>query len=194
MRRRWRWSSHLGETALKVAAGFMAVGIYAGFAQDGGETERGLASVSGPVALRAAAVTVPLQARPAAGPNGTLMDNLSRLGDKERLFLVIGELETDQQPGVAYDVFLNRPSNTPANEAGRYLVGSLNFFNVRSGTKTGRPSFFSFDVTEAARAMLKRGNRERPATVTIVPDGSPSAGAHPIVGRIELVLLRNESR
>ena len=168
----------------------MVAGIFLGLAQDAGEARRGVAFVSGPVALSVTSVTVPIQARSPDGHNGSLADVLGRLGDKERLYLVMSELQTDRQPGVTYDVFMNMPPNTPAKEVDRYLVGNLNFFNVRSGTKTSRPSFTSFDVTEAARTMLKRRSGGQTATVTIAPDGSPPAEAHPIVGRIELVLLQ----
>jgi hypothetical protein len=173
---------------LNLGAGLLALGISIGVAQDVSEPRRVIASVSGPATLSATSITVPFQSLATDGRNALSID-LSHLGDKERLYLVISEFQSDHQPGVAYDVFMNMPPNTPLSDADHYLVGNLNFFNVRSGTKTNRHTFVSFDVTAAARAMLKRLGNGQTATVTIAPDGIPSADAHPVIGRIELVLL-----
>lgn len=171
-----------------IGAGLTALGISLAAAQDAGEAKRVIASVSGSAALSSTSVTAPLQPLSADRPNAVPVD-LSHLGDKDRIYLVLSELQTDHQPGVGYDVFLNMPPNTAATEADRFLAGNLNFFNVRSGTKANRRTFASFDVTAAARAILKRQGGGQSLSVTIAPDGLPSNDAHPVIGRIELVLL-----
>ena len=50
-------------------------------------------------------------------------------------------------------------------------------------------NFYSFDVTEILRRIVRGGNKadaRESLSVTFVPGGKPTAGAEPLVGTIEL--------
>ena len=150
-------------------------------AGDTDSQRRILASSTG-VELRDSPVRVPLQ-------RGADLAELSRLSPDERVYLVISDLQTDRQPGVSYDVFFNMPPNTVPSRLDRYLAGNLNFFSVRPGSKKAS-NFASFDVTDAARTTLRAVNPKALPTVTVMPTGKPAVDSHPLLGRIELVVLR----
>jgi hypothetical protein len=121
-----------------------------------------------------------------------LHNYVERLKTGERIMLVVSDLQTDQAPGVIYDLFVNMPRDTPPGATDRYYVGSINFFTASSGhgsegAKDRRRPFLSFDLTDALRGMAKLGNLPESPTLTVIPSGSPFPAAHPIIGRIQLM-------
>jgi len=107
-----------------------------------------------------------------------------------RLYLILRGLRASQPPGVLYHLYLNLPPGaTPAGEDPRH-AGIINFYAAQTGdaaTADSNRMFYSFDVTEVARALRARGQLGGPITVTFYPVGSPDPGAKAVISRIELV-------
>lgn len=141
--------------------------------------------------LAAGPVSVTLS--PPPGQQETkLAARLSSLAPAERVYLVLREMATQQQPGVLYHIYLDLPagSSAPAKDDPHY-VGVLNFYNARP---EGSPGFFrSFEVTDLLRNLQKQGLLSDQTTVTIIPSrgGVLNASAKPVIGRIELVVQTN---
>jgi hypothetical protein len=113
----------------------------------------------------------------------TLASRLDSLRGR-RLFLLIGDLRADRQPGTGFEIYLDLPEGASPSET--HHAGSFNYYNAVIG-ETGRPdAFFSFDITDVARALRGRGLLRDATTLTIVPsDGKPEG--HAVIGRIEIV-------
>ena len=117
------------------------------------------------------------------------------LGPDRHVFLVLRDLRATEQPGVLYHLYLDLPPGaTPEQDDPRY-IGTFNFYDAipidtGEGKKTATPSsgFFSFDISETARALRGRGMLSERTTVTIRAGGTPTPGAKPVIGRMELVL------
>jgi hypothetical protein len=151
---------------------------------------------AGPVRLGMAGSAIIMQRATGGNAKTAFHNYVERLKTGEHIMLVLSDLQTDQAPGVVYDLFVNMPRNTPPGDTDRYYVGSINFFEAsghgsegvqNSEAKDRRRPFLSYDVTEALRGMAKRGNLPESPTVTIIPSGSPFPAAHPIIGRIQLM-------
>jgi tyrosinase len=129
-----------------------------------------------------------LTAPPSPTAQLPLGQRIKQLGPTRHLFVLIQNLQTNEQPGVAYDVYLELPASAPGGNAGHY-VGSIHFFNaVSHGEHQADPNrAFSFDITELAKALAAKGGLATAADVTIVPAGDPVAGAKPVVGEISLI-------
>jgi tyrosinase len=149
-----------------------------------------------PVRLTDAAVTVRLE--PVAdGQTLAARAEAVRTGNR-KWQLVVGKLQTDAQPGVLYNVFLNLPSDATREQQKVHLVGTLNFFDAgghgdahdhadRADASSADETAVRFDVSELVkRQITERRLTEKPA-VTIVPAGKPSAKAKPVVGEISLM-------
>ncbi len=149
-----------------------------------------------PVRLTEAAVTVRLE--PVAdGQSLPARAEAVRMGNR-RWQLVVGKLNTDAQPGVLYNVFLNLPPNATREQKKEHLVGTLNFFDAgghgaahdhteRAEATGTDETAVRFDVSDLVkRQITERRLTEKPA-VTIAPAGKPSAKAKPVVGEISLM-------
>jgi tyrosinase len=132
---------------------------------------------------------------PPPSQQGTkLASRLSSLAPAERIYLVLRDMATQDQPGVLYHIYLDLPagSSAPAKDDPHY-VGLLNFYNARA---EGSPAVFrSFEVTDLLRNLQKQGLLSDQTTVTIIPSrgGALNANAKPVIGRIELVVQANPS-
>jgi tyrosinase len=124
----------------------------------------------------------------ATNKNRLLVDELKALGTERSLYLVLKDLQTNAQPGVLYDVYLDLPASGSTNEATDNYVGTINFFNA-DHTHTGAASqqFYSFDVTDLARKLQSKGGVPEKPSVTIAPAGEPAGQAKPVVGDVSLV-------
>lgn len=141
----------------------------------------------GPVKLQRTPVRVSLQG--AEGPS--LAALLDTLGRGRRLYLVLRDLRTDEQPGVLYDVYLDLPAGGQPRENDPHYVGSFNFYNAAGTAEGFSPSgarFQSFDISEVARALRARGKLSDRTTLTVFAGGTPADTARPVIGRIELVV------
>ena len=125
------------------------------------------------------AVTLSPGPRAAAGPLSELPGDPSK-----RRYLVIGNLETNAQPGVVYNVYAKSGEASERQPAsGRYL-GSIQFFDADPvAGRAARSRRFVFDVTEAL-AGVPEADR---LTYFIVPAGQPEADAQPAIGSIDLI-------
>lgn len=147
---------------------------------------RGVASAElkdGPVRVGLAPVT-------AAARQSTLaLDSTKR----RRTYLVVKDLHTWAQPEVLYHLYLTRSQD--ARLTPKAYVGNINFFDAEFHDH-GRgalsdalgENFYSFDVTELLRSMVSSGGAKAGDTlaVTFVPGGTPTPGANPLVGSIEM--------
>lgn len=103
------------------------------------------------------------------------------LGSTKSLYLIIEDLRTDVQPGVAYEVYVGGGAATPIP------VGQINFFNAASmDAEDGSGTVFSFDVS-AALAEAHGENIPSAPVVTIAPVGEPASEAVPLLGNISFV-------
>jgi hypothetical protein len=132
---------------------------------------------------------------PPPSQQGTnLVSRLNSLATGERIYLVLRDLATQQQPGVLYHVYLDLPAgNSAPAKDDPHFVGVVNFYNARA---EGSPGFFrSFDVTDQLRNLQKQGLLSDQTTVTIIPSrgGVLNTSAKPVIGRIELVVQANPS-
>jgi hypothetical protein len=152
---------------------------------------------AGPVGLAAGRSTIVLRRAPGTNEKVGLRAVLDHLKAGEHMVLIVSDFQTDQPPGTIYDLFLNMPRDPPSNETDGYFVGSINFFGASPRRRKSAPNpvkrdrrgrFTSFDVTEAMRRMAKQGDLPETPSITIIPSGPPAAGAHPVIGHIELVL------
>jgi hypothetical protein len=108
------------------------------------------------------------------------------------LHLVLKGLSAAEQPGVIYHLYLGTPPDGAPAEDPRH-VGSFNFFASvpLPGTERSRDASesaaYSFEITDLADALQRRRLLADPLSVTIIPEGTPSAGARPVIGEITLV-------
>lgn len=145
------------------------------------------ATVSHAVALEKRPVRVPLGRAPLL-KNRKMADEIQSLGDQKALYLVLKNLETNAQPGVLYDLYLDLPENGGTGDANPNYVGSINFFDAEhSHAANANQKFYSFDVTDVARKLQTGGGLPEQPTVTIAPAGEPAGDAKPVVGQIALV-------
>jgi len=102
----------------------------------------------------------------------------------------VGRIGTDEPPETIYQIYLGLPPGVAPDPNGIYYVGSLNFFSaVGRSAEAGQadPRFLSFDVTALLRTLQSRNSLGDNTTVTIVPAGSPRAGAKPVIAEVALV-------
>lgn len=154
---------------------------------------------SGPVTLGAAPVRKTLEPRPSptAAPAPPLPERVAALPASRRLYLVLRGLRAQAHPGVLYHVYLDLPADvSPASaRATEHLAGAINFFDAVPHADHAAPApaapgsdvFVSFDVTEIARSLHRRGILAARPALTIAPVGRPYAAAQPLVGEISVV-------
>jgi hypothetical protein len=133
------------------------------------------------VALGSGNTTVELTAAPAA--KTALRATLQSVESSKRLYLVAKDFKLSAQPGVVYDVYLDKADSQP--------VGTINFFGAGHPGHEGMSSqrFWSVDVTGKAKSASTHGKAGDPLKVVIVPAGKPAEGAKPVIGSLSLVEL-----
>lgn len=142
-----------------------------------------IAKTTGAVTLNPEGVRVAVQLVPAERRQ-SLSARIAQLAPGKCLYLVFKNLQTEQQPGELYHVYLNvDPGKTPNKS--EQPAGVLNFYNARKDPRTD--VFFSFDVTDALRKLSAEKQLTDSLTLTIIPAEPPAAGAVPTIGQIELV-------
>jgi tyrosinase len=153
-----------------------------------------------PIALGADPVRVNLDPLAAAAQEkaaGPLTARVKALPEGRRLYLLVRDLRTDEQPGVLYHVYLELPEKAAPEQSEAHHVGVLNFFHAHpagngghahgdaAGSKSDR--FYRFDITDLAKTLQSKGSLSERPTVTIAPAGRPAAEAKPLVGEITLI-------
>ena len=179
-------TSLVGATILCAAPGAEHMTKVTGRSRQGTQVEA-LAGFRGPTALAGGPVSVTLS--PGSALQGTtLASRLGALAPGDRIYLVLGDLAAQRQPGVLYHVFVDLPADSAAEEGDPRYVGAVNFYSARPG---GSASVFrSFDVTNLLRGLQERGLLSEQTKVTIIPSrgGTVNTDARPVIGRIELVV------
>lgn len=106
-----------------------------------------------------------------------------------RVYLAIDDLTTDEQPGVGYNVYLELPKDASPDIAESHFVGSIHFFHAHpAGARhQGHAVGYVFDVTDLAANLVVKGRLSRTPKVTVIPTGSPVAGAEPAIGGFQLI-------
>ena len=142
-----------------------------------------IAKTTGAIRLNPEGVRVAVQLVPAERRQA-LSARIAQLASGKSLYLVFKNLQTEQQPGELYHVYLNvEPGKTPNKS--EQPAGVLNFYNARKEPRAD--VFFSFDVTDALRKLSAEKQLTDSLTLTIIPAEPPAAGAVPTIGQIELV-------
>jgi hypothetical protein len=130
-------------------------------------------AVSGQVALGKDPVTQLLHI------NREMRAEVEHRGVAARVYLVLQKPVADLPPGITYNVFLDLPAGEHGEAMNKYLIGNINFYEMRVR------SFLSFDITSRLHGTVGLDG----VKVTIIPDGLPPSHAHIHIDRIELVLL-----
>ena len=150
------------------------------------QQERVIAVAAGPLSLGGEQTRVSLKGVSDVAPASRLKSLAGR-----RVYLVIGELNAAEQPGVPYQVFFDLPTGAQADTNSPNNVGVITFFNaVRlegSVPDSKDPRFFSFDITEIVRRLNSKNLLTEDTSVTIKPGGTPNAAAKARIGRIEII-------
>ena len=132
-----------------------------------------------PVVLGADAVRVPLE--PVASlANGKLAGRIGAASAGQKFYLVIKGLRTGEQPEVLYQVYLALPDGAAPQPSDPHYLGSFNFFNAAAGDSRVN----TYDVTGLVKNLQAGQQLTKAVTVTIVPAGTPKAGAKPTIGEI----------
>lgn len=145
-----------------------------------------------PAQLSARPVDVPLL--PLPGTRKTPVLGLDPAQPDKRVYLVLSKLHTWKQPEVLFHVYL-RPGKGSGKLDKAAYVGNINFFDAEFHDHGGGAqdlalgeNFYSFDVTDRLHALRRSGAAgANGLTVTLVPAGTPTAGAEPLVATVELV-------
>lgn len=151
------------------------------------------AAGSGPVTLSAAPATATLTPRniPELSRSKGVSDLSVQLSDAievRELFLVLKDVEVQQDPGVVYDIYLNVVQGSQPNPDDPGYVGTLNFFSIHGehAGHDGGPTL-AFSATDALRNLKNQGRNALQPTVTLVPQGDFNSAAEPKIGNISLV-------
>jgi len=150
------------------------------------QQERVIAVAAGPLSLGGEQTRVSLKGVSDVAPASRLKSLAGR-----RVYLVIGELNAAEQPGVPYQVFFDLPTGAQADTNSPNNVGVITFFNaVRlegSVPDSKDPRFFSFDITDLAKRLVGEGRLTATPEITIAPIDEVNATSRPVVGEITLV-------
>jgi tyrosinase len=147
-----------------------------------------LVTRAAPIQLAATAVRQRLTAPPSPTAQVPLGDRIKNLPAGKRLFLVVRGLQSNIEPGVMYDLYLEVPAAAPGKPSTELYVGSIHFFNavpVHGMAPPDRP--FSFEITDLAKRLNAKGAMATAAELTIVPSGAPSSAAKPVVGEVSII-------
>jgi len=124
---------------------------------------------SAPVAVTLAAAQ-PLRARLQAPRAG------------EQFYLLLQQVRAEAAVDAVYEIYLDLPAATQPSRDSRHYVGDLNFFDAESGRRSA-----SFNITALLAELQRSGALGDAPTVTLVPNGQPSAEARPSIGKIQIV-------
>jgi hypothetical protein len=153
-----------------------------------------LARSMAPVALGSGPVVADLV--PVGRPLAAQLDSMPR---GHRLYLVVRGLTAEAPPGTLFSAFLDLPTGTHPGRDDPRRVGVIGFYSARRPGAANAPDaespvnadaekmFFSFDVTETARALRSRGLLGARTTITLIPNSAPDPAAQARIGRLELV-------
>jgi hypothetical protein len=130
------------------------------------------------IELGAAPKRVPLQLTDQAPERVAAVAQAEAVPLQERILLnVEGAQYYDQNPGVAYEVYLNLPEGQEPDFQSDYYVGNIGFFGMETyeaeeGGHGGHPADLIFDVTDVVRTLRARGEwGEGRASVSFVMRG-----------------------
>jgi hypothetical protein len=145
-----------------------------------------VAAAPDPLVLRAGATDVPLQVVREARdlePRPSLAARL-RAASSRPIYLTLTGVSVQAQPGVVYNVYLNRPSGeTSEGAASPHFLGALSFFN----TTRDSAREVTLNVTPHLARLLERGELDGDLRLTIVPAGEPDPAASPRIQSVRLV-------
>jgi tyrosinase len=148
-----------------------------------------------PPATVASAATITLSAKPLRVPLAKPFRGAAITpqgpGGPVRYYVVVQGLNSDRQPGVLYNLYLNLPDATSDATNAAHLIGSINFFGAMShglGADAHAMSskFISFDITPLVQrlgAQAVSGDLH----VTIAPAGAPQGEAQPTLASLKIV-------
>lgn len=147
-----------------------------------------ISKATGPIALGAGPVRISL-AGAGTTERKSLASSLDKLEPGRRIYLVLRNLSTTEQPGVLYHVYFDLPDGAKPGKNDPRYAGSLNFFDVANPgvPRSDGASFRSYDITDIARSLKARHLLSEQPTVTISPAGTPAVEAKPMIGEVELV-------
>jgi len=114
---------------------------------------------------------------------------------QRRAYVVLKDLHTWVQPEVLFHVYLGPGNGSMAPGRNNY-VGNINFFDAEFHDHGGGAmdealgeNFYSFDVTPILHRMAGAGiHSSNSLKLTLIPGGTPTNGANPLVGSIEMVI------
>jgi hypothetical protein len=158
----------------------------------GGHPER-VATARTAAELAARPVHVTLLPAAGARNDGPVL-GLEATKSGKRTYLVLKNLHTWSQPEVLFHVYVS-PTQGGRLDSASY-AGDINFFDAEfhdhghgmMGDVLAQ-NLYSFDITDQLQHIARSGNPNAhdALLVTIVPGGTPTAGAKPLVGTIELM-------
>jgi hypothetical protein len=172
--------------ALQLSSAAATMTACAARSMDENETLLAVGVEHEPVELRSGAAEIPLRlvrgerdAGPAPPLSATLRDGRSRA-----IYLTFVGVTVQAQPGVSYNVYLNRPADERGEGAASpHFVGALSLFNA-----TRDPSReLALNVTAPLQRLLARGELDGDLRLTIAPAGTPDPAASPRIARVRLV-------
>jgi hypothetical protein len=117
-----------------------------------------------------------------AASQGAVGDLLRALRGDEQLYLVLGKLRAEGAVGAVYEVYFDLPAGVTPSRDDPHYVADFNFFDAESSRRGA-----SFNITDLVARLQRKGALGESPTVTIVPNGSPSAAARPSVDSIAIV-------
>jgi hypothetical protein len=159
---------------LHALTGLLMIMMGVTLAAQNADNGKRILAVSGQVALGQNPVTRMLHI------DRDMRTEVEHRGAKARVYLVLRGPVADLPPGIIYNVFLDLPAGEHGHAMNKYLIGSINFYEMRVR------SFLSFDITSRLNGPGKADGDFR---VTLIPDGNPASDSHIHIDRIELVLL-----
>lgn len=155
------------------------------------------ADLKTPITLGAAPVRATMTAAPAAGAKAaaasSFAQRMTAVAPSHSVFVVVKGLNTNVQPGVLYDVYLQLPEGTAPERGADFRIGTLSFFDTGHGDHSvqgagAQPKFVSFDVTDLMSKLAARKALDTSKlTLTFAPLGQPAANAKPVVGEVSIV-------
>ena len=159
---------------LHALTGLLVIMMGATLAAQNADNGKRILAVSGQIVLGENPVTLVLHIDP------EMRAEVEHRGATARVYLVLRGLAANLPPGITYDVFLDLPAGENRHAMNKYLIGNINFYDMRVR------SFLSFDITSRLNGP---GKADGDFKVTLIPDGNPASDSHIQIDRIELVLL-----
>jgi hypothetical protein len=173
-------------TALQVSSAAALTTACTAPPQEQTVTPLAVTAASEPLVLRTGATDVPLQVVHEARdlePRPSLAARL-RAASSRSIYLTLSGVSVQAQPGVVYNVYLNRPSGERSEGAASpHFLGALSFFNATRDSARE----VALNVTPHLARLLERGELDGDLRLTIVPAGQPDPAASPRIQSVRLV-------